>query len=182
MFNMISINLIGNETLSKLLRALTVYTLIKYRNQFMQSIQREEYLHNNITNINETTNNKFNSILTDAKTNKCWCNEYHPLALSTLLNTDIYIYSTFYNTNTNTLYQHANNSIELQNIFNQGKRTGAHLIYEPISNSSITTKKINRYTAFFCLFLKHIYRPYLNHQIKLYKITLFYTIRTIFSP
>ena len=149
MFNMISINLIGNETLSKLLRALTVYTLIKYRNQFMQSIQREEYLHNNITNINETTNNKFNSILTDAKTNKCWCNEYHLLALSTLLNTDIYIYSTFYNTNTNTLYQHANNSIELQNIFSQGKRTGAHLIYEPISNSSITTRKSKPIYGFF---------------------------------
>ena len=123
----------------------------------MQSIQREEYLHNNITNINETTNNKFNSILTDAKTNKCWCNEYHPLALSTLLNTDIYIYSTFYNTNTNKLYQHANNSIELQNIFSQGKRTGAHLIYEPISNSSITTRKSKPIYGFFFVYSSNTY-------------------------
>ena len=56
--------------------------------------------------------------------------------------------------------------------------------------AQLLQEKVNRYTAFFRLlenttfqlFLKHIYRPYLNQQIKLYKITLFYTIRTIFSP
>ena len=50
-------------------------------------------------------------------------NEYHLLALATFLNTDIFIYSSFYNTQSGEIYQIANNTIELQQTFDQNNRT-----------------------------------------------------------
>lgn len=44
-------------------------------------------------NIDEQVIRQFNSILLEAKTDKTWCNEYHLLAISTFLNSDIYICS-----------------------------------------------------------------------------------------
>ena len=66
---------------------------------------------------------KYNSILNEAKKNKCWCNEYHLLAIATFLKTDIFIYSSFYNTQSGEIYQIANNTIELQQTFDQNNRT-----------------------------------------------------------
>jgi hypothetical protein len=100
---------------------------------------------------------KYNSILNEAKKNKCWCNEYHLLAIETFLNTDIFIYCSFYNTQSGEICQIANNAIELQHIFDQNKRSGAHIIYRPISNSSISNK--NDYPIFgnFSFQSKHYY-------------------------
>ena len=138
MFNMISISLIGNDTLSKLLRSVCIYTILKYKNEFLNLIHYEESLNENYHNNSLT--NKYNTILCEAKTNKCWCNEYHLLAISTFLNSDIYINSTFFNNASGQLYQPANTPDQLLSIFNSGSRTGAHLLYRPITNSSITSR------------------------------------------
>jgi|688.fasta_scaffold61214_1 hypothetical protein len=129
---MISISLIGDESLTNVLRALTVYTIIKNKNEYL-SILRRELSASSMINIDEQVMRQFNSILLEAKKDKTWCNEYHLLAISTFLNSDIYIYSTFFNRTTGILYQNANSVEDLQNFFNQGHRTGAHLIYRPLN-------------------------------------------------
>jgi hypothetical protein len=48
---MISLCLCGNESLTKILRACTVYTIIKFRNQFPEVIKREEEIHNVDNNV-----------------------------------------------------------------------------------------------------------------------------------
>jgi hypothetical protein len=151
---MISNCLIGNESLTKLLRALTVFTIVKYKKEYLQFIETETSIDTN-QDILLSITKKYNSILNEAKTNKCWCNEYHLLAIATLLNTDIFIYSSFYNSQSGEIYQIANNAIELQHIFEQNKRTGAHLIYRPISNSSISDKNDNPIFGYFSFQRKH---------------------------
>ena len=98
---------------------------------------------------------KFNKIIYEAKTNHIWCNEYHLLAISTFLNTDIYIYSSFYNRITGSLYHNARSTEELLTIFNNKQRTGSHLIYTPITNSNITTRKENPIYGYFSSMRKH---------------------------
>ena len=51
-FNMISLCLCGNESLTKILRACTVYTIIKFLYQFTEVIKREEQIHNVDNNVN----------------------------------------------------------------------------------------------------------------------------------
>jgi hypothetical protein len=95
LFNMISISLIRNESLANVLRALTVYTIIKNKNEYLGNLRRELSASSMINidiNIDEKVNRKYNSILLEAKTDKTWCNEYHLLAISTFLNSDVYIY------------------------------------------------------------------------------------------
>jgi hypothetical protein len=41
LFNMISISLIGNDSFSQLLRALTVYTIIYHKNDFIEIIKKD---------------------------------------------------------------------------------------------------------------------------------------------
>ena len=129
LFNMISISLIGNESLHGVLRALTVYTMVKNKTEFLSIIQRDINANNNDVEIF----NKFNSILYEAKTDKFWCNEYHLLAISTFLNSELYIYGTFFNRTTGSLYQNASTVEDLEHIFNRSIRTGAHLIYRPLN-------------------------------------------------
>ena len=52
LFNMISLCLCGNESLTKILRACTVYTIIKFLYQFTEVIKREEQIHNVDNNVN----------------------------------------------------------------------------------------------------------------------------------
>ena len=146
MFHMISISLIGNDSLSELLRSLCIYTMMKYKNEFLKLLEFEENLQNN-NNIDSIIK-KYNQLLYEANTNKRWCNEYHLLAISTFLNSDIYIYSAFYNRN-GQLNQPANKPEQLLAIFNDGTRTGAHLLYKPISNSSITPRNSKPIFGFF---------------------------------
>ena len=120
MFNMISISLIGNDSLSKLLRLLCVNTMIKYKNEFTKLIQDEENLFNN-SNINSIIR-KYNSLLYEARKNKRWCNEYHLLAISTFLNINIYLQYTFYNVTNGQLFQPAETPEHLMTIFNIGSR------------------------------------------------------------
>ena len=76
LFNMISNWFIGNETLTKIYRALTVFTIVKYKKEYLQFIETETPFDTN-QDILHWTMNKYNSILNVIKTNKCWCNEYH---------------------------------------------------------------------------------------------------------
>ena len=159
LFNMISISLVGNESLSNLLRALTVFTLVNYRKDYFKIIRTEEMFHNNnsdIDKLNEIVINKFNSILYDAKTNGIWCNEYHLSAISTFLNSNIYIYSTFFNRINGQIFQHASTTEELQHFFNQNIRTGAHLIYKPLQyNNTASFENLQPLYGFFSSISKH---------------------------
>ena len=73
---MISNCLIGNESLTKLLRALTVFTIVKHKKEYLQFIESETSIDSN-ENILNSTMTKYNSMLNKAKSNKCWFNEYH---------------------------------------------------------------------------------------------------------
>ena len=158
LFNTISLCLCGNESLTIIFRACTVYTIIKFRNQFTEVIKREEQIHNvdnNVNTLNDIIIKKFNKILYEAKTNYFWCNLYHLLTISTFLNTDIYIYSSFYNRIAGSLYHNAQSTDELIIIFNNKQRTGSHLIYTPITNCNITTRKENPIYGYFSSMRKH---------------------------
>jgi hypothetical protein len=69
---MISLCLCGNESLTKILWAWTVYTIIKFRNQFTEVIKRDEQIQivdNNLNTLNDIIIKKFNKILNEATTN-----------------------------------------------------------------------------------------------------------------
>jgi hypothetical protein len=72
-------------------------------------------------------------------------------------------YSSYYNTQSGEIYQIANNALELQQIFDQNKRTGSRLIYRPISNSSISD--INDYPIFgYFSFQRKQYNSIIQHS------------------
>jgi hypothetical protein len=129
LFNMISLCLVGNESLKSLLRALTVFTMIKFQNEFLNIISKEvqfESLEDGLIM------KKYYEKLFEAKEDGKWGNEIHLLSISTFLSSNIIVYGSFWDNKD--LLNKANTINELQNAFNKGIRTGSHLIYKPIKN------------------------------------------------
>ena len=89
---MISISLIGNESLNILIRALTVFTFIKNEKNIKKIIEKDNLF--NMTNLeqrSESTNKKFNKLLYEARVNKIWGNKFHLMAISSFLRRNIII-------------------------------------------------------------------------------------------
>ena len=83
LYNMVSLCLIGNQSFSRLLRVLTLYTILKYKKEFLNIISKDAL----VNSSNDDIRKKYNEIIYEAKSNNIWCNEYHLLAVSTFLNT-----------------------------------------------------------------------------------------------
>ena len=133
MWHMISLCFFGNLNFSLILRIITVYTLINNKNDFIKLILKEESFTNKDDISKEELDkigiSKYKSLLEFALTKRAWGNEYHLLALSTALNTNIYIYSVFPE-------KWLNNSIEkIHENFSKERYIGAHLIYKPLNNA-----------------------------------------------
>ena len=128
LWNMTSISLCGSQILQPLLRKLTVFTIIIFKTTF-ENILRTEY---DDYNKNPTALQlKLEDILIRAKTDTKWGNEYHLLALSTLLNKNVYIYSEFLKKGKFIIRKSTNE----QNLKAEFNRIGLNLIYEPIDNT-----------------------------------------------
>ncbi len=63
---MISISLIGNESLANVLRALTVYTIIRNKNEYLAILRRELSV-SSMINIDEQVIRQFNLKLKQTK-------------------------------------------------------------------------------------------------------------------
>ena len=68
---MVSIALIGDESLTFILRGLTLFTLLKFKNEIINSIR------NNATYSTETEiNAKYSSLIYESRTDKEWGSMY----------------------------------------------------------------------------------------------------------
>ena len=128
LFNMISLCLIGDESLKSLLRALTVFTMVKFKNEFVSIISKEV----NFENLDKEIIKIYYEKIYEAKEDAKWGNEIHLLSISTFLSTNIIVYGSFWDNKD--LLNKANTIEELQSAFQKGIRTGSHLIYKPIKN------------------------------------------------
>ena len=149
---MISLSLIGNETLNILLRKLTVFTIL-YMKQHLTDIIVREF--NSFFEENKKSNNliisveeenqkrhdyvtqQLNELLFTAKTENAWGHEYHILCMSTFLNKNIYVYSDFRSKRKFYLDRNASLS-DIENAFKSKQSSslfGRNLKYSPIENT-----------------------------------------------
>jgi hypothetical protein len=140
LWNMISISLCGNESLTILLRKLTFFTMLFLKNDFLE-VLRKEVVHlksdanNNIIyhiNTEKEIRLKLQDILLTARADTKWGNEYHLLALSTFLNKNICVYSGFLLRDGN--LQHVKD-IPKDFLSQNFDKIGHNLIYKPIENN-----------------------------------------------
>ena len=160
LYNMISISLIGNESLTHVLKGLTVFTLILLKNEVINVIKKDIRYNKDENSINI----KYNSLIYDAKTNRIWGGEYHLLIISTFLSTNILIYGS--NNNKEFFFNNITSVHELKRLFDDGIRTGAHLIYKPINNTYFK-ENVNNKSIFghFCI-KKHHYTSLVPINVK----------------
>jgi hypothetical protein len=83
LWNMISICLIGDEKLSKILRLATLFTLLELEEAFKAKLAWEISSINDQVQVNNLVDEQFNENLTIAKSDKAYGNQYHLLALAT---------------------------------------------------------------------------------------------------
>lgn len=136
LYHMISICLIGDTRFSYLLRALTVFTLLKYKTEFLNFISSEYS-----SELNQLKNKDlafelkkiYHEIIVKAQCDKIFGNNFHIQAISMFLNKHIYIYNKF----PNDLIKKKISIYELYRDYNNdNKILGRHVKYCP-SNSSV---------------------------------------------
>ncbi len=153
---MISLTLCGTETLMTSLRWLTVISLIMFKKNFIEILEKR---FKNSSEPRFSLNQakvKFETILRTAIDVYQYGNEYHLLALSTILGRDIFIYSYF--TRNNELVLNKNvSSTQLINLFkNKSMDIGHHIRYQPIENQYFKSSFQNiNLNGFFNGSLKH---------------------------
>ncbi|CAF0715443.1 unnamed protein product [Brachionus calyciflorus] len=129
-YNMISIALFGSIENATFLRYLTLCCLLKYEENYKEIIKKN-YLSSSTfseAQLKEYVNIKYAKLLYDARQNGIWGNEYHLSALSTVLKTNIYIYSAMRG-NEDIVTSH-----DLLNRFNYRNSNMCHsIIYTPIN-------------------------------------------------
>ena len=135
LWSMISIGLIGNQTLARFLRLLTVLCMLLMRENFIKLI-KEQYESTETTNALNLAKTDFKKHLHVALNNGQWGNEYHLIALATALGKQFYIYSYFKKNNNFGL----NKSIDIEALDNNFKtlgdsKIGHHLRYQPLLNN-----------------------------------------------
>jgi hypothetical protein len=94
LWNMVSICLCGNESLSRNLRWLSVLTLLLFKSEFLNLLLKR-YISVETGYPDAFSRIKYEQILRIAIDSGNWGNEYHLLALSTFLDKKIFIYSSF---------------------------------------------------------------------------------------
>jgi hypothetical protein len=127
---MISIGLIGDETLAKLLRLATYFTILQLEEAFRAKIAWEMSLVKDPVHIKNLVDENYIEQLDIAKTDKAFGNQYHILALATFLQKDIYVYTKFPN-----IFLNSDKSIEdIQKAF-EANELGRHVMYSPLKSS-----------------------------------------------
>ena len=136
LWNMISLSLIGNESLTRVLRLLTALCMLLMKKSFIKLI-KEQYESTHTPHAVNRAFIKFQEYIRIALTDAEWGSSYHLIALSTVLGKNIYIYSIFKNKNKFQL----NKNIGMKNLdkYFKNQRTGSkighHLRYEPLFNN-----------------------------------------------
>jgi hypothetical protein len=137
LWHMISLSLFGNESFTNTLRWLTVISLLLFKNDFTRLLEKR--YENIMTDFKQYSSVKYQKILRTALENYEYGDEYHILALATILGGDIYIYNYF----TKLITASPRISVEeLQKIFNTKCviKAGIHLHYKPLKNEPLFTK------------------------------------------
>lgn len=131
---MISLALVGDIRLTSILRIMTLHGLISYKKEFLNKIGND--FKDVFPDLRDYATKKYNQLLSEASTDGSWGNEYHLLAISWILNINIYIYSSF-----KKYEEFKNESIEIiAKAFNSYKILfGVHLRYIPLQNSAHRT-------------------------------------------
>jgi hypothetical protein len=129
LWHMISISLIGDQSLTDILRCYTLFTLLKYKTVLLDLICQKE--------IDKEKNIFFEQLVYDSVNHKAWGGGYHLLCLSTVLNKNIYIYGNALK-NGKLLLDGLDTTIErLERSFkmvayDSDNHSGFHMRYEPI--------------------------------------------------
>ena len=140
LFSMISITLIGDESLSFILRCLTVFSMLLLQSETIDLIKNYYQIKDD-----NTAFRKYISLLYDAKKDKTWCSEFHLKIISTFLSKEIIIYSSFKNSNGIFFHPNEISSEELSLAFRNMNKTNGHHRIKAIDNSHFKNDKINEY-------------------------------------
>lgn len=139
LWNMISICLSGNETFMYILRALTVYTIVKLKKFFVDKIIWEYTCDVYSFMVEEDEINKrYDELIFSARVASEFGCQFHLLALSTLLDRHIFIYTKFTH---NKIYE-SQSLEELKSTFSKDPNVfGKHVNYHPIKNEHLKARK-----------------------------------------
>ncbi len=150
LWNMISLALCGNETLTRVLRLLTVTCMLIMKNNFIELLEKQ-YKATETEHSLALARINFEENLRIALDNKKWGNTYHLIALATVLGKSFYIYSLF-KTQGKFRLEENTSKIELNKHFKKKRNSeiGHHLRYEAFKNDFFP--KTNRFAlyGFYC--------------------------------
>ena len=149
LWNMVSLSLCGNESLMKSLRFLTVVGMLLLKTDFLKIIN-QRYEHFEKDNIEMRTQLKFEKLLRDAFEDGCWGNEFHLLALATVLGRKIFIYSYFTKSGEFLLEKNIDVNELLLEFKKKPSKVGHHLQYEPIQNDFFPKLAFDSLNGFIC--------------------------------
>ena len=125
LWNSVSISMFGNERMKLTLRFLTVYIMWEYKEYFLEVIRNDTIRDGN-------PNDSFHKQLRIARNDREWGNEFHLLALSIVLQRNIFSYSSFSSENGRWFVSKKSTPQNLANAFRTRRRgTGGQLIFCP---------------------------------------------------
>ena len=184
-WNMVSISLIGNESLQKILRLLTILALLMMQKEFVQLITNH-YVSTKTDNAEDYAKINLQEYLRIALDDGAWGNLYHLIALSTVLGRNIYVYSFFkalgqFRLNKNVGIKQLDKEFSIKK-----SKIGHHLRYQPLYNQIFAKSNDNVIYGFFdgahytALIPKKqlqltLFKPvnYVNNEVKYYSF-IFY--------
>ncbi len=142
LWHMISISLTGNTSLTYILRVLTTFTIILIKDDLMDKLKYEFVSSRSKFTKKELQiyqTNEYTSILSDARLNKSYGNQFHIISISTFLQRNIYIYGPF---SKNVIKCSA---LQLKDLFDcKDPNLGRHLKYAPLINKTFNKDNLKQ--------------------------------------
>jgi hypothetical protein len=149
LWNMISLTLLGNESLKKTLKLLTVLCMLLLKQNFLDLLN-QQYKSIEKENSEAYSKIKFEEYLRIALDDKRWGNEYHMVALATVLGKNIYIYSKFKKDGKFQFRRNISKALLIGLFDTKSSKIGHHLRYEPLKNDFFVKADKNVLHGFYC--------------------------------
>ncbi len=149
LWNMVSLALCGNETLTRVLKLLTVLCMLLMKLKFIKLLE-ENYLSTKTPNALALAQINFQEYLRIALDDGEWGNTYHLIAVATVLGKQLYIYS-FFKTQDQFRLDVNIGKDQLNKHFKETGNSliGHHLRYEPLKNDFFPKVNNNILYSFF---------------------------------
>ena len=154
LWNMLSISLCGNESLTRLLRLLTVLCMLILKNQFV-TLLSDHYKSTNTLNADSLAEINFQENVRTALENEEWGNMYHLISMSTILGKNIYVYNSFQRNRKFMLSKNIKQKDLNEYFIKRDDLIGHHLKYEGLKNNFFPKTHRNLLYGYFDVVREH---------------------------